>query len=86
MISCIDFFKNKSRYFNATILYELQPINLMDGEILYQQNEIAESIFFILNGKFKLIVDLNEYIKNEDFFESQIHSHKNKNKDHGYSE
>ena len=42
----------------------------MNGEILYQQNEIAESIFFIMNGKFKLIVDLNEYVKNEDFFES----------------
>ena len=40
----------------------------MNGELLYQQNDIAENIYFIMNGKFKLIVDLNEYIKNEDLF------------------
>jgi CRP-like cAMP-binding protein len=41
----------------------------MNGELLYQQNDIAENIYFIMHGKFKLMVDLNEYIKNEDLFD-----------------
>ena len=41
-----------------------------------------------MNGKFKLMVDLNEYVKNEDLFDD-IHQHKNTKKGkapQGYSE
>lgn len=87
VIESINFFKDKSQFFNGAILYELLPINLMSGELLYQQNDVAENIYFIMNGKFTLVVDLNEYIKNEDLFEQKNPKNKNKkNKDQGYSE
>ena len=42
VIKRIKFFSKRDANFNSAIVYELQPINLGKGELLYQQNDVAE--------------------------------------------
>ena len=51
--------------FNTAIVHELKPINLGKNELLYQQNDAANEIYFIQTGKVKLYVDLNDYVLDE---------------------
>jgi len=46
----IKFFRDKLRdqpEFNTAIVHELKPINLGKNELLYQQNDAANEIYFI---------------------------------------
>ena len=47
IIEKINFFENRSKDFISSIIYELKHMNMADKEILYQQNDIANQIFFI---------------------------------------
>ncbi len=46
-------------------MHELKPINLGKNELLYQQNDAANEIYFIQSGKVKLFVDLNDYVTDD---------------------
>lgn len=43
-------------------------MNLQNGELLYQQNDMPEQMYFLFQGRFKLLVDLNAFIKDEKIF------------------
>jgi CRP-like cAMP-binding protein len=58
-----------SSEFNSAIVYELTHMNLGQGELLYQQNETADKFYFIFTGRFKLHVDLNNFIDDKIFKE-----------------
>ena len=74
----IQFFWNRSKEFNTSIVHELKPINIGANELLYQQGDPPEGIYFIHSGKMKLYVDLNEHIRDERLLK-QIHDKERKN-------
>jgi len=45
---------------------ELKPVNLGKNELLYQQGETAEELYFIHSGKIKLWIDANYFINDEE--------------------
>lgn len=45
---------------------ELKPVNLGKNELLYQQGETAEEIYFIHSGQIKLWIDANDSIHDEE--------------------
>ena len=45
---------------------ELKPVNLGKNELLYQQGEPAEGLYFIHSGKVKLWIDANDFINDEE--------------------
>lgn len=65
IITTVDFFQNKSDRFNQSIVYQLQPIYLQPGEMLYQTNDAANAIYFIYQGGIRLMIDMNEYREEE---------------------
>lgn len=58
----INFFSNKSEQFLNLVSSDLRMLFFFEGEILYEQNEIVDYIFFIFSGYVKLWVDLGEWI------------------------
>lgn len=71
IIEKISFFKQKNdinKNFTTQIIYELKNMNLQNGELLYQQNDMPEQMYFLFQGRFKLLVDLNAFIKDEKIF------------------
>ena len=76
IIEKIKFFSNRNSDFNSAIIYELKHMNLGSGELIYQQNDMVDQIYFIYHGKFKLFVDLNTFIKNEKVFAEIQKRHK----------
>jgi len=62
----IKFFWGRSKEFNNAIVHELKPINLGATELLYQQGDPPEGIYFIHAGKIKLWVDTNDFVKDEE--------------------
>ena len=66
IIAGLNFFKDKSAEFNYSIIYELKPMNIEKNEVLYSQYDVPENIYFIISGKFKLYVDLIDYLKSDE--------------------
>jgi hypothetical protein len=62
IIDKIAFFRAKNQDFNSAIIYEMKHMHIGQGELLYQQNDSPFQIFFIFQGSFKLVVDLNSFI------------------------
>jgi CRP-like cAMP-binding protein len=62
----IDFFQHQSKEFNKAIVPELKPVSLGQNELLYQQGETAEELYFIHSGRVKLWIDANDSIKDEE--------------------
>jgi CRP-like cAMP-binding protein len=44
------------------IMPELKPLKLLKGDILYQERDHAEELYFIKQGKIKLHVDIKYFI------------------------
>ena len=44
-------------------MQDLKPINLTEDELLYQQGDAAKDIYFIHSGRIRLVVDLNDFVK-----------------------
>ena len=65
MFKKVKFFWQRGQEFNSAIVKELKPINLGGTEMLYQAGDPANEIYFIHSGKVKLIVDLNDHVKDE---------------------
>jgi len=42
---------------------ELKPLKLLQYDILYQQKDHAEEVYFIKSGKVKLHIDINDWIQ-----------------------
>ena len=61
----IKFFWGRSMEFNNAIVHELKPINIGQTELLYQQQDQAEGIYFIHSGKIKLWVNVMDFVKDE---------------------
>ena len=47
------------------VVHELKPLFLQNSDLLYNQNDICDSMHFIHEGKIKLGVDLKDYIIDE---------------------
>ena len=47
-------------------MHELKPINLGEGDLLYQQGDILDSVYFMHSGKIKLFCEINEFIEDEE--------------------
>jgi CRP-like cAMP-binding protein len=63
----IHFFRTKSQEFIAQILHEIKPEYLGKNEIVYSFGEDAKSIYFLLEGRVTLYMDLIDYLsKDED--------------------
>ena len=62
IIERIDFFKNKETEFLFSVMPDMKPLNLKRGDVLYQQHDHAEELYFIKQGKIKLHIDINDYI------------------------
>lgn len=58
----VHFFRGKSKDFINTFVHELKPISLKMGEILYKFGDTSNDIYFISEGRVKLLVDLHEFI------------------------
>ena len=64
IIERIHYFKNKHPDFLMSIMIELKPLRLSQGDILYHQKDHAEEIFFIQQGKIKLNIDVAPILRN----------------------
>jgi CRP-like cAMP-binding protein len=62
IIQKIKFFANKGADFMWGILPLLKPMKVHAKDVLYNQGDHAEEIFFIVKGRVKLYYDLNEGI------------------------
>lgn len=65
IVARIHFLKNKPQDFLKLIMMQLKPLKLLKGDMLYQERDYANEIYFIQQGKFKLHVDIQCYL-NED--------------------
>jgi len=54
------FFEDKEPDFLWQILPLLRPMKVHAKDALYNQGDLADEVFFILKGRVKLYVDLNE--------------------------
>lgn len=61
----INFFVNKHHDFQTSIVYDLKPISLGKNELLYQQGDACDNIYFIHTGRVKLYIDVVDYIYDE---------------------
>ena len=59
----IKYFQNSTKEFNAAIVHELKPVSLVEQELLYQQGDPCNEIYFIHTGKIRLVVDLNDFVR-----------------------
>lgn len=57
---------DRPRDFSIQIVHELKPINIGDGDLLYQQSDTTDSIYFMHSGKVKLFCEINEFIEDEE--------------------
>jgi predicted RNA-binding protein with PIN domain len=64
MIRTVMFFDKHrgNSQFIERIVYSLKAINISQDEVLYHTNDKAEFIYFIFQGKFKLVIDVNDYM------------------------
>ena len=62
----MQFFKGKDQRFTSYIVHELKPVTLKQSEVFYQIGDEANDIYFISTGRIKLIVDLHEFIYDQD--------------------
>ena len=62
----IRFFWGRDKDFTTSIVSELKPTNVGAGELIYQQGDPPEGIYFIHSGKIKLWIDANEFIQDEE--------------------
>ena len=58
----MQFFKDKNPDFLMSIMVELKPLRMSQGDTLYHQKDHAEEIYFIMLGKIKLHVDITPYL------------------------
>lgn len=65
VLSKIKFFVNKHHDFQTSIVYDLKPISLGKNELLYQQGDACDNIYFIHTGRVKLFIDVVDYIYDE---------------------
>ena len=49
------FFKNKDKSFIAEFVLFLSPLKLNPSEIIYEQGQYPNSVYFIINGKVNFI-------------------------------
>ena len=61
IIEKIYFFQNKKPDFLMSIILDLRPLKVVQDDILYQQKDYAEEIYFLKSGKIKLHVDINDF-------------------------
>lgn len=61
IIKTIKFFDDKQSDpdFVWAILPQLKPMNVFNKDILYNQGDLPEEVFFILKGRVKLFYDIN---------------------------
>jgi CRP-like cAMP-binding protein len=64
MIRTVMFFDKHrgNSQFIERIVYSLKAINISQDEVLYHTNDKAEFIYFIFQGKFMLVIDVNDYM------------------------
>ena len=62
-VYAIKFFHNRSEEFLSRIIYELKPISLGVNEVLYEQGDELDQIYFISHGKVKLYIDMLKYVQ-----------------------
>ena len=62
IVAKIGFFKDKNSDFLWNILPLLKAHKVFRGDLLYAQEDLAEEIYFVLNGQFTVYVDLSEEI------------------------
>ena len=65
MLKKIRFFVGKNHEFQASVVHELKPITLGKNELLYQQGDACNDIYFIREGRVKLFIDVIDYIFDE---------------------
>lgn len=65
IIDKIHFLKDKQQDFLFMLMPDLKPMKLLKGDILYQERDHAEELYFIKQGKIKLHVDINFFLKFE---------------------
>lgn len=63
VINKIGFFKGKNVEFLWKVMPLLKPRKLYRGDLLYSEGDVAEEIYFVLNGSFTLYVDASELLK-----------------------
>lgn len=59
IIRNIKFFNDKDPHFLFTILPALKPMKVYKKDVLYNQGDYAEEVFFILKGRVKMYYDVN---------------------------
>ena len=60
IIKKIKFFETKDPDFLWALLPKLKPLKVYEEDVLYNQGDTAEEVFFILKGRVKLYCDANE--------------------------
>jgi hypothetical protein len=56
-VAKLPFFRNKSKSFIAHVAQLLRPIQIRKGDLIFEEGEPADHIFFILKGKVAYIVN-----------------------------
>ena len=63
VVNKIVFFQNKTQDFLRKILPDLRARKVYSGDFLYSQGDVADEIYFVLNGAFTLYVDVSEMLE-----------------------
>ena len=58
--------KDKNQDFLFMLMPDLKPMKLLKGDILYQERDHAEELYFIKQGKIKLHIDINYFDAGEE--------------------
>ena len=67
IINSVKFFKDKPQEFLINLIPRLKLMNLYDNDILFNQGDQAEEIFFVYHGSVLLYVDILDFLNMEPF-------------------
>jgi CRP-like cAMP-binding protein len=70
IIDGIKFFKDKPQDFLINLIPRLKPMTLYDNDILFNQGDQAEEIFFVYNGSVLHYVDILDFMNMEPFIKN----------------
>lgn len=62
IIEKVDLFKGKEREFLFEMLPSLKPLKILAGDFLFQEDDFAEEIYLIKDGKVSLHKDCSSFI------------------------
>lgn len=67
IIRRIKFFEDKNSNFLWKILPMLKPMRMFPEDVIYNQGDKSEEIFFILRGRVKIMLNLNTDLDGEPY-------------------